>query len=106
MTLLTETQEEFDDIGKSAVDVAFIGTASGAESCTWAQFEALADREYDSGYGGAEVRMDLVILFGDGTWLERSEYDGAEGWEYKRSPKPADSQSPLVRLWTRGVKPR
>jgi len=33
---------------------------------------------YDSGYGGQELFG--VLWFTDGTWAERSEYDGSEWW--------------------------
>jgi hypothetical protein len=43
------------------------------------------DFEYESGYG-------RQILFGniwykDGTWSDRSEYDGLEWWEYQQVPE-------------------
>jgi hypothetical protein len=40
--------------------------------------------KYDNGYGSQEVFG--VIVFTDGTWLERWEYDGAEGWAYRSCP--------------------
>jgi len=42
--------------------------------------------DYDNGYGGAEVPEETEIVFKDGTWLSRSEYDGSEWWEYNRTP--------------------
>ncbi len=45
---------------------------------------ALMNREYDSGYGRQEV--DGTIVFKDGTWLSRGEYDGSEWWEYNFKP--------------------
>lgn len=39
---------------------------------------------YDSGYG--EQELFGMVLFFDGSWLERGEYDGAEWWEYKKTP--------------------
>ena len=39
------------------------------------------DLIYSAGYGGQELYG--FILFKDGTWLERGEYDGSEWWEYK-----------------------
>lgn len=33
-------------------------------------------------YGVAEVNQNLRVVFKDGSWLERQEYDGAEWWEY------------------------
>ena len=42
------------------------------------------DFNYDNGFGGQEVYG--VVVFTDGTWLERHEYDGSEWWEYKKTP--------------------
>lgn len=39
---------------------------------------------YDSGFGGQEVNG--FIVYKDGTWSERGEYDGSEWWEYKSKP--------------------
>lgn len=49
-------------------------------------FERVArETNYDSGYGSAEIRGDLIIV-GWNWWLERVEYDGAEWWELKTKP--------------------
>ena len=45
---------------------------------------AILDQEYDSGYGGQE--LDGIIVFNDGSWLSRGEYDGSEWWEYNTTP--------------------
>ena len=37
---------------------------------------------YDNGYGMQHLHG--VILFKDGAWIERVEYDGSEWWEYKK----------------------
>ena len=42
------------------------------------------DIEYDNGYGSQKVGG--FIVFTDGTWMERSEYDGAEWWDYRKRP--------------------
>jgi len=36
--------------------------------------------EYDDGYGSQE--LEGIVLFKDGTWLEREEYDGSEWWRF------------------------
>lgn len=61
---------------------------------TWEQFEAEARCfDYDNGHGAHVVPMGLKII-GDGWWLERGEYDGAEWWEFKRCPDVvADGES-------------
>lgn len=45
---------------------------------------ALLDIEYDAGYGTQEVYG--TVLFNDGSWLSRGEYDGSEWWDYNQSP--------------------
>ncbi len=39
---------------------------------------------YDSGYGSQN--LEGLIWLNNGGWLERSEYDGSEWWEYKILP--------------------
>lgn len=43
---------------------------------------------YDNGYGGQELFG--LIVFTNGSWIERYEYDGSEWWEYKETPKRDD----------------
>ena len=40
--------------------------------------------DYDSGYGIQELFG--IIVFKDGTWLEREEYDGSEWWKHCELP--------------------
>lgn len=82
-TLLQETVEALKEAGKTPVDVLWVGTAG--EWFTWAEFAAVADVEYDPGYGSAEVATNLVVVF-EGGWLERGEYDGSEWWDIKVPP--------------------
>ena len=44
--------------------------------------------DYDNGYG--EQYVFGFIVFTDGTWLERMEYDGSEWWALRRAPKFTD----------------
>lgn len=46
--------------------------------------EALDSMDYDNGYGSQHLFG--TIVFKDGTWLERGEYDGSEWWEYRKLP--------------------
>ena len=39
---------------------------------------------YDDGFGSQHLFG--VVWFKDGSWLERYEYDGSEGWVFKRTP--------------------
>lgn len=90
--LLVETLEIMKANGKFPEDVRWIGAtqrynfqSAAPVLGTWADFAKVADFEYDAGYGGAEIEMDLVIVGGD-WWLERGEYDGSEWWEFKSLP--------------------
>ena len=69
--------------GKKWSDV--VGVCGNDFQITKEQFLELADKRYDSGYGGNEVALDLKVV-GKDFWLERNEYDGAEWWEYKEIP--------------------
>jgi hypothetical protein len=97
VNLLTETREQLDRTEHAPSDVAYIGSRDG-HSCTWAEFEQLADVEYDDGYGGQEVASDLEIHFSDGGFLYRHEYDGSEGWSYVPPFVPPAETKPIVRL--------
>jgi len=84
--LYTETVEAMKSIDKNPSDIGRIGSYDGDYECTWLEFMSLADFHYDSGYGGTKVATDLIILFRDGTWMERKEYDGSEWWSYVTPP--------------------
>lgn len=43
---------------------------------------------YESGYG--IQTWDGYIVFEDGTWLGREEYDGSEWWRYNKAPDEPD----------------
>ncbi|WP_074412913.1 hypothetical protein [Streptococcus suis] len=61
-------------------------------------FEKVAKKtNYDSGYGSANVATDLVVV-GKNWWLERGEYDGAEWWNYKESPKQVNEVREISQL--------
>lgn len=80
--LLHETQDAITRSGHSVEQITFIGSADGTYRMTWDEFTGLANAEYDSGFGGAEVATDLIVLFSDGKRLWRGEYDGSEWWEF------------------------
>lgn len=48
-------------------------------------FKKMANKTYNSGFGFAEVPLDLKIV-GEDWWLERAEYKGAEWWKFKKMP--------------------
>jgi hypothetical protein len=94
--LLKETIEKLKEYDKTPEDVAWVGTISGTSQCTWEAFTRMANQDYDSGFGGQEVRDPLVIV-GKNWWLERHEYDGSEWWEFKQTPKL--QKNPKDLLW-------
>ena len=77
-----ETIEKLKYLRKDKKDIVFIGTSNGKSGCSYDDFLEMSDYEYDNGYGGAEVLDNLVIVFKDGTYLYRNEYDGSEWWDY------------------------
>ena len=87
--LLTETIEILKENGKTLQDIKWIGTAD-----KWIDlntFVMLADFNYNSGYGRAEINEGLKVV-GEDWWLERHEYDGSEWWEFKTMPKKPDNK--------------
>jgi hypothetical protein len=84
MNLLKETIAVFNDHNLVPHNILFIGCEETGHRCSWEQFQTLADREYDNGYGGAEVLTDIVIVFVDGTKLSRREYGGFEWWNVQK----------------------
>lgn len=83
--LLQETEDIFLTIDKNWKDIDFIGGDSFSVSIE--NFREVAARtEYEIGYGAPEVATDLVIVFTDGSWLSREEYDGSEWWQYNHCP--------------------
>jgi hypothetical protein len=91
--LLSETVAEIGGSGHTVTDVAWVGSYDGEYALSWAEFEPIAGAtQFDSGYGGAEIAPDLVVVFTDGEWLERGEYDGSEWWAHKRQPKRGEGK--------------
>lgn len=90
MNLLEETKNDIELEGHTVDDVIWVGSKDGTLAITWAQFEQLANFEYDDGFGSEEIAKDLVVV-GDNWWLERHDYDGSEWWEYKTMPIKASN---------------
>ena len=82
--LLEETKECIAEAGKTPEDIKFIGSTNSGYSCTWQEYVVLADVDYDDGFGGQEVATDLKVIFTDGTYMERGEYDGSEWWIFNK----------------------
>jgi len=89
MNLLQETLEILSEHGKSGEDIIWCGNEE-VGYFSWEDFEKLANKNYDQGFGAPEVVIDLLVV-GQDFWLERHEYDGSEWWEYKTMPKKPDT---------------
>lgn len=99
VNFLDETILQLNHAGKSSDDVVYIGSTDTGHRCTWLEFEELANFDYDNSYGSSKIATDLVIIFSDGSWFERGEYDGSEWWEYKTCPSiPTNDPLPINRL--------
>ncbi len=81
--LLKETLQAIANSEHCPEDIVFIGSLHSGHSCTWADFQILANIVYHSGYGAAEVATDLVVVFSDYSYLARDEYDGKEWWVHR-----------------------
>jgi hypothetical protein len=88
--LLIETIECLTEHNKGVFDVEWIGNKT--KYCIdWHDFILLANFEYNSGYGGAEIPSDLIVV-GKDFYMTRGEYDGSEWWDYHTQPvKPENS---------------
>lgn len=84
MNLLQETIECMKENGVDFTDVSFIGSADGKYGMSCGDFCVMADKEYDDGYGSAEVARDIIISFADGSIMCRGKYDGSEWWNFRK----------------------
>lgn len=81
MNLLDETKSAISQSEHSTDDVRFVGSRDEKLGIPWSQAEKVLDIDYDNGYGSQEIAADLVVVFTDGGFLRREEYDGSEWWE-------------------------
>jgi hypothetical protein len=100
--LLQETITTIADSEHKEGDVAWVGSLDGNYAMSWERVRPLLDINYDSGFGGAEIADDLVVVFTDGSWLERGEYDGSEWWEFKQQPQQQAEAQGFTRVRGRG----
>ena len=103
MNLLQETIQSIKRSGHEIKDIMFIGSEHSGHSCTWKEFETLADQDYDDGYGAAKVAIDLIIVFKDGAKMWRGEYDGSEWWNFSTPFKMPEETHPIKNLFTNSV---
>lgn len=97
--LLSETWGIMKKHGKKPEDIIFIGSENSGHSCSWREFERLADREYNAGYGSTQVATDLIIIFKDNSRMNRAEYDGCEWWNFQEPFKMPLEQKPISNLF-------
>lgn len=91
-----ELLETLQEIGKSIEDIEFAGVYYDCSNydigkpgarCATEDTNFLLDFlnfSYDEGFGMQYIYG--YILFSDGSWLERREYDGAEWWKFMTIP--------------------
>ena len=95
INLLSETIEKLVKHGKKPEDVLFVMDTKSY--CSFKEFSENASFEYDDGFGCIEISLHLKIVGAD-WWLERYEYDGSEGWEFKTLPiKPSNNCIPIIK---------
>jgi len=96
---LQETLEDIRNIGFTPDDIVFIGSRDGKYSCTWEEFKDLADQYYYQDSPEQEVASDLIIVFRDGTVLERKEQRGLEWWSYFKPFRMPKKSEPIKRIF-------
>lgn len=99
MNLLDETRENITKSGHAPSDIVLIGSLESGYRCSWDEFKVMADEDYDSGFGAAQVATDLKIVFTDGQTMWRGEYDGSEWWEFSVPAIIPTEQKSIVGLF-------
>lgn len=94
VNLLDQTIQIIEFHGHTLSDVKWVGNWDGDYSIEWDAFTKISDIEYNPGYGGVEIALDLVVV-GSDWWLERSGYDGSEWWNYKTLPVRRENAKPF-----------
>ena len=82
INFLEETKQEMKRNGLKYTDIIYIGDKQGDYTCSWEEFQQLANFEYDDGFGWQEIKLDLQIIFTKHRAFIRQEYDGSEWWEF------------------------
>ncbi len=103
MNLLSETIEDIKDSGHKISEIIFIGSEHSGHSCTWNEFTALANHDYDNGFGAQKVADDLIIVFKDTAKMWRHEYDGSECWNYSKPFKVPEDKKKITALFVSGT---
>ena len=96
--LLEETKQVLENHEKKPEDVSWIGSSDGELAISWAEFEKIANIDYDSGFGAQEIAEDLVVVFKDGNYMDRGEYDGSEWWNFNSTPTKKSDAKPFTNV--------
>lgn len=96
-SFLAETIKKIEGSGHVTEEVEWVGSSDGNYAISWEEFTKISNFDYDSGFGGEEIPVDLVVV-GNDWWLERYEYDGSEWWEYKTKPRMCHNARPITRI--------
>lgn len=80
-----ELMQDLKFIGKTTDNILW-ATLGGYEIPLKNYLNTMKTINYNSGYGSAEFDEDAIVMFDDGSWLERAEYDGSEWWVHKEVP--------------------
>lgn len=88
----------------SVSDIVYIGSLEG-HYCEWKRFKMLSNYEYETFFDNPTVAIDLVIIFEDGTTLERTEdvdeFDRyKEFWTIGRVNRMPDYKKPLLNVFS------
>jgi len=94
INFLEETKNKLAENGKNIFDVLWYGTKDFVISN---DIQQLFSFDYDDGFGGTEIPVELIIV-GEDWWMERHEYDGGEWWEFKQMPVKPKSKKPASSL--------
>lgn len=100
---LRETIDSIRESEHAPEDIIFIGIEATGQRCSWEEFQALADFEYNAGYGTNIIHGDLIIVFVDGQKMWRGEYDGAEWWEVSKPFVDPGISLPLTNFRASGL---
>lgn len=96
--LYQETVKAIEDAGMTPDDVIWVGSGDVLLD-TESFWRCARATEYDAGFGAQKIASDLIVMLNDGSWLRRSEYDGAEEWKLVRGiDKPKSEPVECVAL--------
>ncbi len=100
--LLKETVSLLEENKRSESEILYVSASYYSKNedyttsfLSWEDFKFMASEiDYNSGHGTHYINLQLKVI-GHDFWLERTEYDGAEGWSYKALPiKPEHQLKP------------